>query len=263
MIIINGIKCRTIDEVEAQIATLTDDQKQVIRNDFNGVSNAPSEQEEFNQALKIYKFIRGASPLMKEPPFDVDFVTGLTVKLHRKSILAKGEIVAEEFYENFDGSSYTNLIVKETSSFVRDPLGFPIYRDTVVSWYKNNNEEHPRKKTWRKFYSDLEKIAEGKTRRGNLVAALQTPIIGLISLVMNQTTIPTMAVILEGRRFIQAYKDELDLFVDSSNKDILSCLTDPAHPKFVSVANFSWIDTAIPAIGGANIRQYLVSNLTI
>ena len=37
--IINGIRCLTIEEVEIQIAELSEDQKQLIRNDFNGVPN--------------------------------------------------------------------------------------------------------------------------------------------------------------------------------------------------------------------------------
>ncbi len=37
--IINGVKCITIEEVEAQIIDLSEEQKQNIRNDFNNVPN--------------------------------------------------------------------------------------------------------------------------------------------------------------------------------------------------------------------------------
>lgn len=40
--IINGVKCNTIEEVELQIIGLSEEQKQVIRNDFNGIPNAQS-----------------------------------------------------------------------------------------------------------------------------------------------------------------------------------------------------------------------------
>jgi hypothetical protein len=42
MIIINGTKCFTIEEVEAQIVDLSDEQKQMMRNDFNGIPNVVS-----------------------------------------------------------------------------------------------------------------------------------------------------------------------------------------------------------------------------
>lgn len=42
--IINGIRCLTIEEVEIQIAELSEDQKQLIRNDFNGVPNEAIEE---------------------------------------------------------------------------------------------------------------------------------------------------------------------------------------------------------------------------
>jgi hypothetical protein len=39
MITINGIKCGTIEEVEAQIVGLSEEQKQMLRNDFAGIPN--------------------------------------------------------------------------------------------------------------------------------------------------------------------------------------------------------------------------------
>lgn len=41
--IINGVRCNTIEELEVQIASLSEDQKQFIRNDFNNVKNEVSQ----------------------------------------------------------------------------------------------------------------------------------------------------------------------------------------------------------------------------
>lgn len=41
--IVNGIKCTTIEELEVQIAGLSEEQKQFARNDFNGVENTSSQ----------------------------------------------------------------------------------------------------------------------------------------------------------------------------------------------------------------------------
>ncbi len=52
--IINEVKCITIEEVEAQIVDLSEDQKQNIRNDFNGITNTPimTVQSVTNQQLR-------------------------------------------------------------------------------------------------------------------------------------------------------------------------------------------------------------------
>lgn len=39
--IYNGTMCNTIEELETLIADLSEEQKQIIRNDFNGVPNVP------------------------------------------------------------------------------------------------------------------------------------------------------------------------------------------------------------------------------
>jgi len=39
--IVNGIKCNTIEELEVQIANLSDEQKQMMRNDSAGIPNIP------------------------------------------------------------------------------------------------------------------------------------------------------------------------------------------------------------------------------
>lgn len=39
--IINGVRCTTIAQVEAQIVGLSEEQKQMIRNDFYGIPNTP------------------------------------------------------------------------------------------------------------------------------------------------------------------------------------------------------------------------------
>lgn len=39
-LIYNGIKCNTIEELEVIIADLSEDQKALLRNDFNGIPNA-------------------------------------------------------------------------------------------------------------------------------------------------------------------------------------------------------------------------------
>jgi len=196
-----------------------------------------------------------------EVPLDVDYVSGLKTKLHRKSVLVKGEIRSEEFYESFSNTVFSNLIVKEVTSFTRDALGFPLYKDVEVTWYCEDGTAHPKKKTWRSYYNQLEQIKEGKVRRGNLVANLQIPCIGLISIAMTGSPSPTSAVILEGRRFLADYSKEFTVYIEDSNKDIISCFSDQSHSRYIQSSSYSWIDSMTPY--GVTIRQFMINELTI
>lgn len=212
------------------------------------------------KVVKINNFIR--TPLDPyDVPIDTDYVSGLKTKLHRKSIVVKGEIKAEEFYENFSNNVFSNLIVKETTTFTRDALGFPLYKDVVVEWYCIDGTAHTTKKSWRSYYNQLEQIKEGKMRRGNLVANLQMPCIGLISITMTGSPSPTPAVILEGRKFLADYSKEFTVYIEDSNKDIISCFNDVSHPRYILASAYSWIDAMTPY--GVTIRQFMVNELTI
>lgn len=210
--------------------------------------------------VKIHQFIRAKSNIT-EPPVDVDYVSGLMIKLHRKATLVKGECVKEEFYANYDGEMYSNLIVKEESVFTRDALGFPIFKDVTISWANEDDAFHKTTKTWRKYYSSLEKISEGKIRRGNLFNSLQMPMIGLISLAMLETNVPSPEVILEGRKFLAAYKNQFETFIADSNKEIILCLDQADHPNYIDSEVWPWIDYTTPY--GITIRQFLLSELSI
>lgn len=216
---------------------------------------------------KVFNFVPDrARYVTSEIPLALDFRSGLTKMLHRKSILIKGECISEEYYEtcSVDGAgnlTYSNLIVAEHHTFTRDPLGFPIMRNSHIHYYDNNGVESPESKAWVKYYSNLEKIQEGKTRRGNLVDALQMPCIGLISLALTGNPMPSPTVILEGRRFYFDYKKEIDAFIDESNREVVSCFGDPENPRYASASKYSWINSMTPY--GVTIRQFLISELTI
>lgn len=216
---------------------------------------------------KIYDFVADKKKYdTTKPPIDLDFRCGLTLMLHRKSQVVKGECIKEEYFETcsvdqFGNLTYTNLIVSEHHTFTRDPLGFPVYRASHLKYYDKNGVASQPVKSWVKFYSSLEKIGEGKTRRANLVDNLQMPVIGLISIALNGTPSPTSQVILIGRNFLFDYKKEFDAFVDESNKEIISCLQNASNPRYMSASKYPWINSMTPY--GVTIRQFLMGELSI
>lgn len=216
----------------------------------------------YGDELKIYRCITELKNyVMTLPPLERNYVTDLNIKLHRKSTLTKGECGKEEFFVNCNGVTYSDLIVKEEHVFTRDGLGFAIKRVTTITWMKNDETPHPLTKTLTKFYSQAEQIDEGKTRRANLINALQMPIVGLISLAMTGTTTPTLPVLIEGRNFVFTYKLQFDSYMGESNKDILDCLSNPANPMYITSASWTWIDFMTPY--GLTIRNYLINAMTI
>jgi hypothetical protein len=219
------------------------------------------------QYWKIYDFVENKSLYdTSSVPLSLDFRTSLKKMLHRKSTLIKGECITEEYYETCSVDAqgvltYSNLIVSEHHAFIRDALGFPVMRNSHLHFYDSNGVESPESKHWTKYYNNLEKIQEGKIRRGNLVDNLQMPCIGLISIAMTGSPTPTTAVILEGRRFLFDYKKEFDAFVDESNREIVACFSDASNARYASVSKYSWINSMTPY--GVTIRQFLIGELTI
>jgi len=179
------------------IETNLDGQFMLLANDVTQAEKDALDALEYpvKKILKINRFTRVAYDPC-DVPIDTDFVSGLKIKLHRKSIIIKGEIKAEEFYEFCDNNVFSNLIVKEATTFTRNVLGFPLYKDVVVTWYNEDGTPNIHTKTWRSYYSQLEQIKEGKSRRGNLVSNLQMPCIGLISIAMTGTPNPSPAFIV-------------------------------------------------------------------
>lgn len=216
---------------------------------------------------RIYDFVFDKKKFdTTQPPIDLDFRSGLVTMLHRKSYVVKGECVKEEYYQScavdaYGNLTYTNLIVSEHHAFTRDPLGFPVVRTSYLKYYDKNGQASGQIKAWAKFYSTLEKIQEGKTRRGNLVDNLQMPVIGLVSLAVNGSPVPTPQIILMGRGFMYDYKKEFDAFVDEANREIVYCLQNPSNSKYASASKYSWINSMTPY--GVTIRQYLIGELTI
>ncbi len=204
---------------------------------------------------KIYDYLNQIPKDKKVPPFDVDFVTGLTAKLHRKQTMVKGEVRVEDYYLNFNGASYSNPIVRETHTFTRDAFGFAMYRTTNVQWYLKCDKLSPNNKVWVKYYDMLQTIEEGIQRRGNIVKFLQPTILGILQMTVAPSDLPN--IILWGRSFLSYMKVHFDNFVDHSDRTLYTELQDPGL-----VASYPWLSNVIPGTQ-ITILQYVLSEVTI
>jgi len=203
----------------------------------------------------IYDFVTNRPDDKKIPPFDLDFLTSLSIKLHRKQTMVKGEIKVEEYYKDFNGTVYSGLVVKESNVYTRDSFGFAQYRTTTVEWILKNGQTSDKKKIWKKYYDSLQMIEEGVVRRGNIVKYLQ-PVI-LTILMQTSTQSEMMNIIPWGRSFLSYLKSEFDNFVDHSDKAIISRVDDEDV-----LIQFPWLTRQIPNTQ-ITILQYIISELTI
>lgn len=205
---------------------------------------------------KIYDYLTNAPKDKKVPPFDVDFVSGLTIKLHRKQTMIKGEVQVEEYFLRFNGSTYSDLVVKETHVFTRDSFGFAIYRTTTVQWYLKCNKISPYTKVWVKHYDMLQTIEEGIKRRGNIVKFMQPTILGVLQATVAPEDLPN--ILVWGRSFLSYMKVHFDNFIDHSDRTLYTQLQEPGL-----VDLYPWLNNVIPGSGGATILDFVISEVTI
>ncbi len=213
--------------------------------------------------VKIHKYIIDTHyPNKTLPPKEHDFLVGLSIKLHEKVTMVKGEVQKKEHYVNFNGTTYSDLVVVEDIIYTRNALGFAVSRQTNRKWICEDESVHPDYKTSIKYYSSNDQIEEGITRRSNLVKSIQQPVMGLIAFAWYQNPYAVnTAVILDGRKFLLEYQQEFNAFINESNKVILDCLSVSTNPRYVDVVKWNWIDAMTPY--GITIRQYITSQLTI
>jgi len=87
---------------------------------------------------------------------------------HKKRTIIKGELVSIEYYKNYDGVDYSDLVVKEERTYTRNNLGLVQSRLLTITWYLEDNTAGYIK-SCKKFYSSSESIDEGITRRNNII----------------------------------------------------------------------------------------------
>jgi hypothetical protein len=213
--------------------------------------------------VKIHNYITDTHyPNQSIPPKEHDFIVGLSIKLHEKVTMVKGEVQKKEHYAVFNGTTYSDLVVVEDIVYSRNALGFATSRQTTRKWVCEDNSVHPDTKVSVKYYNSNDQIEEGITRRGNLIKSIQQPVMGLIAFAWYQNPYAVNSlVILEGRKFLLEYQQEFNAFINESNKAVLDCLSSPLAIRYVDSVKWNWIDSQTPY--GVTIRQYIVSQLTI
>lgn len=139
--------------------------------------------------------------------------------LHKKRTLVKGELLTVEYYKNYDGVTYSELVVKEDREYIRNINGIATQRNMNISWYLEDGSIGTTKSTI-KYYSPQEGIDEGITRRRNVIADAKLYVLSQVGLVNGKDFMTSLAseIMLYENGETQALRDS----VQASSKQYLT-----------------------------------------
>ena len=210
--------------------------------------------------LKLYRYVDVAGDYAEDDvPKGIDYKTGLNRRLHPKRTFSKGELQCVEWYAEFDGTDYTDIIIKVDISYVRDFFGFAISRTTTRTWYNEDGSPNPDTKVTVKYYSDaISRMAEGQKRRGNNIQMLMDNTLKLkLEVQLTDPANPDPAemntIINDGRDFMNQYQVEMTSYISEGHDSFYDAITS---------ATEAWLDLNPASLGGATIRQYILGELS-
>lgn len=230
--------------------------------------------------FKLYKFVESFDDPYA-PPFNIDFTTGLVkygtdspCSLQKKKLpKIDGVPTFSEYYETYDGTEYSNIVLKVAFLFEYDSIGFNTKQDKKIIWYYENGDECTRfTKLLPKSLSSDENFAdmlkEGVIRRQNIVDDIQKPIINMLYYVYNRTeqTKTDKQLIFMGRDLLSVLATELEGFVSRALE-----ITDPDSDDYekkvayVGIRDYTgdhdeWLDVNVPAYG-KTARSFIMDAL--
>lgn len=132
--------------------------------------------------------------------------------LHKKRSITAGELSRVEYYRNYDGVTYSDLVVDETREYIRNPYLIATKRIQVSRWYLEDGTIGM-EKTFTKYYSPEEGIEEGVTRRSNVIAQVKTYVI-------------SKAGLTNGFDLMNTYASELTLYINGATQPLKDGIRD-------------------------------------
>ena len=202
---------------------------------------------------KIWKYVReGVQEDEEQIPFDINYKTGLTIRLHPMRTFVKGVLIEVCYHlnasKNSDGSvSYDEPIIREQFEYVRDAATFAQSRIQTIEWYDENGEIGPDKKELVKVYEPVEGITEGVRRRTNVIDQLKIDLIGLALGTGNAANVP-VAIGL-GREIFDQLVKEIQAYIETNDFALATALQ--------NVDLFPWLNSIIPGTP-ITVRAYIL-----
>lgn len=181
-----------------------------------------------NVAIAMYQafFIKNGYDYLSEPSSPKSFKIGHEdptiidydiLGFHKKRTIVFGELVKVEYFEQYDGNTYSNLIVEETREYTRDiNTGLVQHRNQSSKWYLIDGNIGLIKNTT-KYYTLEESIQEGIDRRTNVIAKAKSYVL------VNIGQLPSFDL-------LTSVKNEIQLFIDGYTQPLRDAITNSTKP---------------------------------
>lgn len=223
-----------------------------------------------------------------EAPFDIDFKTQLSKKLHKKSYPKdKGKPTTIEYFESKDlvvdsngdpilnsmgqpQYEYSNIIARIDFNFLYDDFGFILKKEAILKWYREDDSLSNEYKDIGRVFdpeSDHElRVKESKIRRESIINSLRLPVLSFLKEIYPSKT--SLELLTMGRNFLNKFNNETRDYIEQGLT--VSDTSSPDYGKtvlWVSVRDHSdieddeWLDTDVG--GGVTVRQYILDEINI
>lgn len=161
-----------------------------------------------NEAYKLYRYVPDCRLLDPDsqfyPPYDIDFSTGLTQRLVRKTVIFRGERTLTQYYDNYTLptaenplGTFNELILEVRHTYNRgfnaaDPR-LAISRSSEIHWMLEDETFSTYFKRADKVYSNLQRqLEEAQIRRHNAVNELAQMVVAAFGPTTSSTDTQTI-----------------------------------------------------------------------
>lgn len=141
--------------------------------------------------------------------------------LHKKRTIIFGELKKIEYYKNYDGVNYSDLVLVENRDYIRDINGLVQSRNLEINWFLTNDEVGSTKNTV-KYYSMQEAIQEGLDRRSNIISDTKSYTLEQIGQ-------------LYSFDLLSSVKTEIELFIDGYTQPLRDAIIASTKPYLTTV----------------------------
>lgn len=151
-------------------------------------------------------------------PYDINYdILGF----HKKRTIIFGELKKIEYFRNYDGINYSDLILEEFREYNRDVNGLVQSRFLTIKWFLTDDSIGGIKNTV-KYYSMQEAIQEGLDRRSNIISDTKSYTLEQIGQ-------------LYSFDLLSSVKTEIELFIDGYTQPLRDAIITSTKPYLTTV----------------------------
>lgn len=137
MLNFNGTLCLTLEELEIQIANLSEEQQQSIRNDFNGIQNEPKQDEN----PYILSLLLADAKVSDFRAIDHNVMLNQSLsctEVYGQSATDRGLLLKKLYTTNLG-----NRVFEINYTYTKNQYGIFTHQQLVLAWYKQDGTLHP------------------------------------------------------------------------------------------------------------------------